>query len=210
LPSGTLNLADSQLLVAQSSLRAGDQFTVKASDGPAKTITIDPGETLATLAQKITRASGFEATAKVATTLNGKQQINITPANPRMTVTIGAGKTNANALADLGIPEGVVAATQVVNGLIVPSDGKAQLYGLGLSTTLNINDAAQMSHAAAQVSAAISVIRRAYQGLVTAATPQTPQTAAAKNASANGPVPAYLQAQIANYQAGLARLTGGG
>ena len=55
----------------------------------------------------------------------------------------------------------------------------------------------------------MGVIRKAYQGLVTAATPATPQSVAAKAAKASGPVPAYLTAQIANYQAGLARLTGG-
>ncbi|MDB5436418.1 MAG: regulatory protein FlaEY [Phenylobacterium sp.] len=210
LPSGTLNLAESQQLTAQSSLRAGDQFTVKPGDGVAKTITIDPGETLQTLAQKIQRASGFEATVTVGTSLAGQQGLHIAPANSRMTIEIGAGTASKDALAILGIPEGVVRST-VANpaGASVPGDGKSQLYGLGLSSNLNLDDASQISHALAQISAAMGVIRSAYQGLVTAATPKSATPTAATNASSSGPVPQYLTDRIANYAAALARLTGG-
>jgi hypothetical protein len=210
LPTGTLSLADSQQLTAQSSLRAGDQFTVKPGDGVAKTITIDPGETLQTLATKIQRASGFEATVTVSASLNGQQGLRIAPANSRMTVEIGAGTASKNALAILGIPEGVVRST-VANaaGASVPGDGKSQLYGLGLPSNLNLDDAAQISHALAQISAAIGVVRSAYQGLVAATTPKSAASTAAMNASSSGPVPQYLTNQIANLQAGLARLTGG-
>jgi hypothetical protein len=210
LPSGTLSLADSQQLTARSSLRAGDQFTVKPGDGVAKTITIDPGETLATLATKIQRASGFEATVTVGTSATGQQALHIVPANSRMTVEIGAGTANKDALAILGIPEGVVRSTTVnAAGSTVPGDGKSQLYGLGLSSTLNLSDPAQISHALAQVSAAMGIVRSAYQGLVTAASPKPAASTAVNNGSASGPVPQYLTDQIANLQAGLARLTGG-
>ncbi|WP_372786389.1 hypothetical protein [Phenylobacterium sp.] len=211
LPSGTLDLSDSQQLMAQSSLRPGDQFTVKPGDSSiARTVTIDPGETLKTLATKIQRASGFEATVTVGTSLDGHQALHITPANPRMTIEIGAGTADKNALAILGIPEGVVRTTMANNaGANVPADGKSQLYGLGLSSTLNLNDASQISHALAQVSAAMGIVRSAYQGLVTAASPKTAASTAVNNGSASNPVPAYLTAQIANLQAGLARLTGG-
>jgi hypothetical protein len=208
LPTGTLNLAESQQLTAQSSLRAGDQFTVKPGDGVAKTITIDPGETLQTLATKIQRASGFEATVTVGTSLDGQQALHIAPANSRMTVEIGAGTASKDALAILGIPEGVVRSTTInAAGASVPGDGKSQLYGLGLSSNLNLDDASQISHTLAQLSTAIGVIRSAYQGLVTAATPKS-ATTAATNASSSGPVPTYLTNEIANLQAGLARLTG--
>ncbi len=209
LPSGTLNLADSQQLTAQSSLRAGDQFTVKPGDGVATTITIDPAETLKTLATKIQRASGFEATVTVGTSLDGHQALHIMPANARLTVEIGAGTANKDALAILGIPEGVVRTT-VANsaGANVPGDGKSQLYGLGLSSNLNLSNAAQISHALAQVSAAMGIVRSAYQGLVTAATPKSAASTAVNNGSASGPVPQYLTARIANYSAALSRLTG--
>jgi hypothetical protein len=138
-------------------------------------------------------------------TLNGKRTLRITPGNDRTLIQIGAGSADQNALALLGLPEGLVRTTTTQNGATVPSDGKAQIYGLGLSSTLNLDDPAQVSHALAVVSAAMGVIRTAYQDLVKAASPKSTQTAAV-----TGPVPAYLTAQIANYQAGLDRLVNGG
>jgi hypothetical protein len=205
-PKGTITGDTSQQLTAQSSLRAGDQFTVAAGSGPPIKVTIDAGETLATLALKINRASGFQATATV-TTIAGVSSLKVVPASAQGTVTLGAGPTGKNALTMLGLPEGMINLTTVKNGLIAPSDGGAKIYGLGLSSTLNIDDAAQISHARAVVGAAMGIVRTAYQDLVNAATPQTP---GAQNGKTGGTVPAYLTAQIANLQAGLARLTGGG
>jgi hypothetical protein len=206
LPKGAIGLDTSQQLTAQSSLRAGEQFTVSSGDGPPTKITIDPGETLDTLALKIQRASGFQALATV-TTVAGVKSLSIKPANATQTVTLGAGPTGKNALTTLGLPEGLLSQTTTANGVTGPADGGPNIYGLGLSSTLNIDSAAQISHARAVVGAAMGVVRKAYQDLVNAATPPTP------GAPANGKtgtVPAYLTAQLANLQAGLARLTGGG
>ena len=53
-------------------------------------------------------------------------------------------------------------------------------------------------------------IRQAYKDLVAAATPDSVKKAqAAQTAAVSGTVPAYLTAQISNYQAALQRLTGG-
>ncbi|WP_309606473.1 hypothetical protein [Phenylobacterium sp.] len=209
LPSGTLNLADSQRLTAQSSLRAGDQFSVKASDGVAKTITIDEAETYDTLAQKIRRASGFEAKVTVTTDLNGERQLSIAPLNSRMTIQLDAGKAGQDALEPLGLKAGVIRETTLINGLSAPADGKGMLYGLGLAAPLNFSDAVQTQHALSQVSSAMGIVRSAYRDLVAAATPKSALPAAQAN-KASGPVPQYLINQIANYQAALARLTGGG
>jgi hypothetical protein len=110
-------------------------------------------------------------------------------------------------LTTLGLPEGMLNLTTITKaGATVPADGGPKIYGLGLSSTLNIDSAAQISHARAVVGAAMGIVRRAYQDLVTAA---SPQTAAAANGK-TGTVPAYLSAQLANLQAGLARLSGVG
>lgn len=207
LPKGPIGLDTSQQLTAQSSLRPGEQFTISTGQGPATKITIDKGETLDTLALKIQRASGFQALATV-TTVSGQRQLKIVPASSQMTVTLGAGPSDRNALTTLGLPEGMINLTTVTNGVIMPADGGSKIYGLGLSSTLNIDSAAQVSHARAVVGAAMGIVRRAYQDLVTAATPQTAASAAAA-AGKTGAVPAYLSAELANLQAGLARLTGG-
>ena len=209
LPSGTLVLADSQRLTAQSSLRAGDQFGVKAGDGTAKMVTIDEAETYATLAQKIRRASGFEAKVTVTTSLSGQRQLSITPLNPRLTIQLDAGKAGKDALETLGLKAGVIRETALINGLSTPADGKGMLYGLGLAAPLNFSDAVQAQHALSQVSSAMGIVRSAYRDLVAAATPRSAVTPAQAR-RAGGPVPQYLTNQIANYQAALARLTGGG
>jgi hypothetical protein len=209
LPKGVLGVDTSQQLSAQSTLRPGDQFTVASGAGPPSTVTIDPGETLATRAVKIQRASGSEATATVSNLGGGLQQLSIVPAYAQATVTIGPGPTGKNALTTLGIPEGVISET-VTNsaGVTSAADGGSTIYGLGLSGTLNLNSSDQIKHAQASISAAMGVIRTAYQALVTAASPKTPATVA-QAAGKTGTVPAYLTAQIANLNAGLARLTGG-
>ncbi len=206
LPSGALDLSDSQQITAATSLRAGDQFTIRVGSGHASTVTIEADDTLDTLAQKIRRATGFQAKVTIGTS-DGVRKLTIAPLNNRTVIEIGAGKADKNALEMLGIPEGVVRNTVVgKTGGLAPADGKAQIYGLGLESDLNLDDAKQVSHAAAEVAAAMGVIRKAYKDLVAAASPQSAQQAAA---AAGGHVPVYLQNQIANYQAALERLTGG-
>jgi hypothetical protein len=211
LPTGELGFDNSEQLSSVSSLRAGDQFTVAGNGMPGKTVTIDPGETLDTLRLKIQRASNFSAKVTVVSTADDQHQLKIEPAYNGAVVTFGPGKGDKNALPLLGIPEGVVRATTTSkDGTTSPADGKPTIYGLSLDSTLNISDDAQLSHALAVLSNAQVVIRSAYKDLVKAATPKSQQNAAAAAASAgSGSVPAYMTAQIANYQAALDRLTGG-
>lgn len=204
LPKGTIDLTDSQKITAGSSLRAGEQFTVRAGSGRAQTVTIEASDTLETLATKIKRATGFQAKVTVTTTA-GIRKLTVTPLNNRTVIEFGAGKVDKDALEFLGIPEGVVRNTVVGDKGAVPADGKGQIYGLGLEADLNLNDAQEIAHAAADLATAMGVIRKAYKDLVAAASPKSPQAAAA---AATGQVPTYLKNQIANYQAALTRLGG--
>ena len=203
LPKGELDLSDSQRLTAASSIRAGDQFTVKTRDGTAKTITIDAAETLDTLAQKIRRASSFQAKVTV-TSVGGLRSLKIEPSTDSQIIEFAIGKNGKDALELLGIPEGVVRKTRTVDGKTVAADGRATLYGLGLPTNLNLNDEVERKHAIAEIGQAMGIIRKAYIDLKAAASPPPPPTAAA----ISGKVPAYLTNQIANYQAALRRLGG--
>ena len=207
LPKGAIDLTDSQRITAATSLRAGEQFTVRAgTGGRTTTITIEAADTLDTLAQKIRRASSFQAKVVIGSA-EGRRKLTITPLNPRNIIEFGAGKTDRNALEMLGIPEGVVRTTGVTDHGLAPADGKGQIYGLGLPGDLNLGGAVQISHAVAEVAAAQGVIRKAYKDLVAAASPKTPDQIAA-TAAATGKVPQYLTNQIANYQAALQRLGG--
>lgn len=203
LPKGTLDLTDSQRLTAVSSIRAGDQFTMRAGFGGAKTITIEAAETLDTLAQKIRRASGFQAKVTL-TTASGMRSLRIEPSANSQMIEFAMAKGDKDALELLGIPEGVVQKTRTVDGKTTPADGKPMLYGLGLPSNLNLDNETERKHALAEIGAAMGIIRKAYTDLKIAASPVQP--AAAK--AITGPVPAYLTNQIANYQAALSRLGG--
>ena len=211
LPTGTLGGDTSEQLSAVTSVRAGDQFQVRNGDNGAKTtVTIDPGETLETLSAKVTRAFGFQASVTVTTTLDGTRALTIKPINDRDTLELFGGPAGKDALSQLGLPEGIVRNTTVdKNGAVVPSDGKGQIYGLGLDDGLNLDTASAMSHVASQLANAQGTIRQAYKDLLAAATPDSvKQAQKAAQAAASGTVPAYLTAQIANYQAGLDKLLG--
>jgi hypothetical protein len=204
LPTGALQLSDSQQLTAQSSLRAGSQFTVTAGGVP-RTVTIDAAETYDTLAQKINRASGFEATATVTHGLDGTMSLKIVPTYNNVIVEIGSGPPGLDALPTLGLPAGDINLTTFTNGVTAPADGGPKIYGLGLASSLNLSNAAQISHTLSQMNQAMGVLRTAFQDLVKAAAPKTAQNVG----KTGGTVPTYLTDQLANLQAGLARLTGG-
>jgi hypothetical protein len=196
LPRGTIDYAGSQQVTAVTSARAGDQFIVKANGGPAQTVTIDAADTLKTLAAKVARASGYNATVTVVT-VNGRDQMKIVPVSPRTTIEVEAGKTNRDALESLGLAEGMVTTGPDPN----PKDGVLASYSLKLPTTLAITDAASAKQAVTLLQSALSTVRSIYANMTS-----PPDTA---SSSANsGTVPAYLTAQIASYKDALARLTG--
>jgi hypothetical protein len=205
LPKGTLAAKDSPLITSQTSLRAGDQFQVRSGSGRWQTVTIDAKETIDTLAQKIRRASGFLANVKVSSSGNSRV-LTITPQTDRAVIEFSAGKADKDALEFLGIPAGVVRATDSKDGKTVSGDGKPTFYGLGLESGLSLENETEISHALANLAKAQGVIRSAYRALVDAATPDDPL---ANAQITGGTVPAYLQNQLANYQAALARLGGG-
>jgi hypothetical protein len=206
LPSGVLDVSGSQRVTARSSVRGGDEFTMRSGDGAWKTVTIEEKDTLDTLAQKIRRASNYQAKVTI-TTISGMRQLQIAPLNDRALLEIGPGKGDKNALAMLGVPEGVLRNTKVVDGTSQPTDGKAKLYGLGLPSDLNLSNDEQIKHALAELAAAMGVIRTAYKDLAGGSTEQTLEQ---RIAAQGGKAPDYLTNQIANYQAALSRLTGGG
>ncbi|WP_397422769.1 hypothetical protein [Phenylobacterium sp.] len=203
LPQGQLDLSDSPRLTAASALRAGDQFTIKTGQGSARTVTIEAADTIDTLAQKIRRNSNFQAKVTI-TSLGGQRSLRIEPTTPNQMIEFALGKDGKDALELLGIPEGVLRKTTTVDGKTLPADGKSMLYGLGLPSNLNLNNDVERKHAIAEIGQAMGVVRKAYIDMKAAASPPPPPSAAA----ISGKVPAYLNNQIANYQAALDRLGG--
>lgn len=205
LPQGEIDQSDSKRLIDATSLRVGDRFYVSPADGGRATaVTIEAKDTLASLARKIEIASGSKLKVTVAseggtvtgrdgevtTTTGGFQRLSITARSGKAGAVITAGETGRDALAGLGLSPGFVGPTT--------GDGARKTFGLGLPADLNLGDAAAVKAAGERIQAAMKAVRDAYRSLAPAsATP-----------AAAGPAPAYLTAQLANYQAALARLGG--
>jgi len=205
LPRGTMTYAQSANVIANTAARAGDQFQIRTKAGaPAVTITIAANDTYDTLAAKIRTAAGFQA--KVTLASDGKQKaLKIEPINDNYTVEILPGAPGKNALPSLGLTEGIARNTKINDaGKAVSTAPGGNVYGLGIDGSISIGDKVSLGHAQSILQAAMTKIKNAYQDLATAAAPKTAQAP-----KTSGPVPAYLQAQIANYQAGLNRLNGG-
>jgi hypothetical protein len=206
LPKGTLTYTQSQNVVSNTSARPGDQFQIRTSAGRTPiTITIAADDTFTTLAAKIKKAAGFQATVTVAS--DGKQKVlKIAPSSKSYTVEILPGKDGKNALPALGLVQGVARNTAInAAGKSVSTAPGGNVYGLGLNAQIDLSTKNSISAAQSVIGQAMTKIKNAYQDLLTAATPQS-----AKPKAITGTVPSYITAQLANYTAGLNRLTGGG
>ena len=217
LPDGAINAANSSLITANTAIQAGDALYVRTSpNGPQTAVTITATDTLTTLATKINGALGPYGAATVLA-VGGNSELEITPANAGAYIELDSQPANPDPLLNptkgapvdvlgaLGLSAGVVRTVKTINGLTDVS--QLREYGLSLPTNLDLTTAAGAQAAVVALDAAIGTVQQAYQDLVSPPTMASEQAAQASNET--GSVPAYLTAEIANYQAGLDRLTGG-
>ncbi|WP_332660389.1 transcriptional regulator [Brevundimonas sp.] len=205
LPKGEIDQSDSKRLIDATSVRVGDRFYISPPDGGrAVSVTIEAKDTLATLARKIEIASAGKLkasvvseggsvtgkTGEVTTTTGGFQRLSITARDGKAGGVLTAGETGRDALAGLGLSPGYVGSSV--------GDDVIKTFGLALPSNLTLADPASVKTAGEKLQAAMKAVRDAYRAL----------DPATKASAANGPVPAYLTAQLANYQAALARLGG--
>ena len=205
LPKGEIDQSDSRKLTAATSLRVGDRFFISPADGGrAVPVTITAKDTLATLARKIEIASGGKLKVTVAsdggsvtgkdgettTTTGGFQRLSIMARDGRSGAVLTSGETGRDALAGLGLSSGYIGASA--------GDDVRKTFGLNLPGNLTLNDANAVKTAGERIQGAMKALRDAYRAL-------DPDVA---KPAASGPVPAYLTAQLANYQAALSRLGG--
>ena len=203
LPQGEISQSQSKTLVDATAVRAGDRFYVQNPLTGRKTaVAIDVRDTLQSLARKIELASGRYLKVTVKTdrdhvtgmdgdervTSGGVQRLSITSADGRAGAVLTPGEAGRDALAGLGLTPGFIGKTQ----------DKTKTFGIDLSPLLNLSDPEAIAKSKDQVQLAIKAMRDAYRALA-------PESDRPK---ATGQAPAYLQAQLANYQAALARLTG--
>jgi hypothetical protein len=217
LPEGAINAGSSGLITASTPIKAGDSFYVRTSaGGPQAKVTISTTDTLTSLTLKLNMAIGNQGTATIVP-VGANSQVSITPnqggyieldSQPGTDDTPYTEQDNnggVDVLGALGLSAGVIRTVSTVNGL---TDIKQlREYGLDLPTNLNLSTTADAQHASNAIQAAMFAVQSAYKDLVTPPTLASEQAAAQQ--SSGGTVPTYLTNEIANYSAGLARLTAG-
>lgn len=205
LPSGEIVQSETKKLVDATALRVGDRFSVvPASGGRAVAVTIDARDTLQTLGRKIEVASGGRLKVTVASesataenapeglnsVLAGVQRLSISARDGRDGAVLVSGEPGRDALAGLGLSAGFIGPTASGDG--------PRTFGLDLPQALSLLTKETRTASGERLQAAMKAVRDAYRSLAPAPA----------SSATSGTVPAYLTAQIANYQAALARLGG--
>ena len=118
------------------------------------------------------------------------QRLTITPRDGREGAVLSSGEPGRDALGALGLSPGIVA----------PKAGKndVKTFALSMPSSLSVNGAEAVKATNDALTAAMKAVRDAYRALAPGA----------NRPAITGEAPAYLTAQIANYQAALARLGG--
>lgn len=202
LPQGLVSTGDSRILTDVTALRPGDRFYVSPADGSrGRAVTIDAKDTLQTLARKIEQASFGQLKVTVATDplkfgdsegLSGGrlQRLSITPRDGRQGAVLSSGEPGRDALAALGLSPGIIAPKAEKDDM--------KTFALALPPTLSLADSDKIAATVQILRDAMTAVRNAYRALAPGSS----------RPAVTGEAPAYLTAQIANYQAALARLGG--
>jgi hypothetical protein len=202
LPRGTLDYGGGSLLTERTALHPGDHFYVAVDGGRKKKITIDAKDTLLSLTFKINSALVLDGRAQVGRSSKG-DSLRIKPAGDSR-IEIFSGADGKDALGALGLEPGLVRN--------LPDDKdkdreKASdappLYALDIPARLSVAAKAEAQTASEALDKALTTIRAAYRDLHT-----DPALAELMNKK-TGPAPPYYAAQLANFEAGLARLSAG-
>jgi hypothetical protein len=202
LPQGLVSTEDSKALTTATALRPGDRFYVSMADGSrARAVTIDAKDTLQTLARKIEQAAFGQLKVTVSTDIlklgdgaglsGGRlQRLSITPRDGRDGAILTSGEPGRDALGGLGLSAGIIAHKSAA--------GEVKTFALALPSSLSLSGSDNIKATVETLRAAMTAVRSAYRALAPGANKPV----------VTGEAPAYLTAQLANYQAALARLGG--
>lgn len=208
LPSGEVRYADSRVITARSSVREGDHFFVSVDGGRKRKITIDGDETMRSLTFKLNAALVLNGSADVRRSAEG-DMLRVKP-REGVTLTFSAGAEGRDALKGLGLVEGAVTGKASLVNRDAETDSAAPgIFALELPAEMKIGTRDGALAASEALTKAQSKVQRAWRDLTM--DPALKNLLTGPQAGRRGgTVPAYLQAQLANYSAGLQRLNGGG
>ena len=193
LPTAT-SFDPSRAITTRSSVRAGDYFYLSVNGLNVRKITVQAGDTLRSLAARITGALALKGTAKVTYGSDG-DKLTIS-ANEGAVIELKRGDKSFDALAGLGILPGKLYNTTDAKPSTV-SDEDKNVFALGLTTTASLAKQSSARLAMTALNQALDAVRSAYQAISTA------------SASAGSAMSADMQRQLASYQTALAAFGGG-
>lgn len=205
LPRGKIDNSRSLLVTANSSLRIGDSFSISVNGKPAQTIRIGTGDTRHSLTTKINAVLLAAGKSSSVFTTDG-YTLKIA-ANPGDTIELKSGPAGSDALKALGLaPSLLIGSDPATSDTNDASASAANIVGLELDPFISLATKDQAKKAEQELKNALNQVKAAYRKLTL-----DPLIAQLKSSSSapTGPVPAYLQSQLANYQIGLYRLTAG-
>jgi hypothetical protein len=195
LPTST-SFDSSRTITSKSSVRAGDYFYVSVNGLNVRKITVQAGDTMRSLAARITGTLALKGTAKV-TYGSGGDKLTIS-ANEGSVIELKRGAGSFDALAGLGILPGKLYNTNGTQPATTGDEDK-NVFALGLSTTASLSTQANSRMAMTGINSALQAIRNAYQAITTASSSST-----TSRSSVSGDV----QRQLASYQTAVAALGG--
>ncbi len=206
LSRGTLTPTDSVKLEAQTSLRAGDEFSIRVNGGALRKITINENDTLTSFSNRVRELIGTRVATVTMPSKDGGRSLRI-DVKPGNEIQLIAGNGDKNALAKLGLDARRISAPATLAD-DAPKVRPGGSFGLDLSTSLRLDTKAEAANSLTRIKQAISFTQSAYRSLywddTKATLVDTPTTSSRKGGST-----AVQQAQLKNYQAALSRLSGG-
>jgi flagellin-like hook-associated protein FlgL len=208
LPEGDLLFGDATKLADRTGLRPGDSFNISVNDRAAKKIEIGEGETLRTLAAKISRVLLRDGKAEVRT-IKGVESLVITPSSgDRIAVSGGPGVNDA--LKQLGLEPGVA----IARAPVLPAGSKSvstppPVIALEIPTLGDVSDKAKAKSLADAFDGVLRRLRIGYREVsddpAQVALRKQIADGAKKNTGSSAGI-AYYQQQAAAGQDALRRL----
>jgi hypothetical protein len=196
---------DSVKLEAQTSIRAGDEFSIRVNGGALRKITITENDTLSSFTNRVRDLIGNRVATVTMPSKDGGRSLRI-DVKPGNEIQLIAGNGDKDALAKLGLDARRISAAPT------PADDAPKVrpggnFGLDLTTALRLDTKTEAANSLARVKQAISFTQSAYRSLYWDDTKAKLVDTGTTNGRKGGST-VVQQAQLKNYQAALDRLSG--
>lgn len=196
LPNGNVPVDDTTELVAQTSVRAGQSFTVNVNNNGPERVTIEDDDSLRGLAFKIN--AFLDNNGKAFVEKDGLVERLVIVAQNAGEIIISGGPDGFDALPGLGLtPTRLLAANFDVETGQEVDDG---IFELGLTTGINVATTEDAADAFLLLDGARLELEKAFDFITIGGQPPKPP-------APTGPPPAFLQKQIAQLTLALNRLS---